>query len=250
MDRVVFVLKNIRRAVRWMLILFFVTSILAVLAYKWLPVKVTPLMLIRCCQQMGRGEKIRLKHHWVDMDKGMVADMPLAVVASEDQRFLTHNGFDFDAISKAWEERQSGKRKRGASTISQQTAKNVFLWPGGGWFRKGLEAYFTMLIELMWDKHRIMEVYLNVMETGDGIYGVDAVAWQNFGRGADKLTRANCALIAATLPNPLKFSSKNPSRYMLKRQTQIMLQMRNLGKLMWEDQCPQTLRSFRRTLKS
>ena len=233
MDRVVFVLKNIRRAVRWMLILFFAGSVLSVLAYKWLPVKVTPLMLIRCCQQMGRGEKIRLKHHWVDMDKGMVADMPLAVVASEDQRFLTHNGFDFDAISKAWEERQSGKRKRGASTISQQTAKNVFLWPGGGWFRKGLEAYFTMLIELMWDKHRIMEVYLNVIETGDGIYGVDAVAWQNFGRGADRLTRANCALIAATLPNPLRYNSKQPSRYMLKRQTQIMRQMRNLGKLEW-----------------
>ena len=233
MDRVVIVLKKIRRAVRWMLILFFVTSILAVFAYKWLPVRITPLMVIRCCQQMGRGEKIRLKHHWVDMDKGMVADMPLAVVASEDQRFLTHNGFDFDAISKAWEERQSGKRKRGASTISQQTAKNVFLWPGGGWFRKGLEAYFTMLIELMWDKHRIMEVYLNVIETGDGIYGVDAVAWQNFGRSADRLTRANCALIAATLPNPLRYSSKNPSRYMLKRQTHIMRQMRNLGKLEW-----------------
>jgi monofunctional biosynthetic peptidoglycan transglycosylase len=185
---------------------------------------------------MGRGEKIRLKHHWVDMDEGMVSDMPLAVVASEDQRFLTHNGFDFNAISKAWDERRSGKRKRGASTISQQTAKNVFLWPGGGWFRKGLEAYFTMLIELMWDKHRIMEVYLNVIENGDGIYGVDAVAWQNFGRSADRLTRANCALIAATLPNPLRFSSKDPSRYMLKRQTDILRQMRNLGKLKWEDQ--------------
>jgi monofunctional biosynthetic peptidoglycan transglycosylase len=185
---------------------------------------------------MGRGEKIRLKHHWVDMDEGMVSDMPLAVVASEDQRFLSHNGFDFNAISQALDERRSGKRKRGASTISQQTAKNVFLWPGGGWFRKGLEAYFTMLIELMWDKHRIMEVYLNVIETGDGIYGVDAVAWQNFGRSADRLTRANCALIAATLPNPLRFSSKDPSRYMLKRQTDILRQMRNLDKLKWEDQ--------------
>jgi monofunctional biosynthetic peptidoglycan transglycosylase len=224
----------VRTFLRWTVGLFFATSILAVLAYKWLPVQVTPLMLIRCCQQMGRGEKIRLKHHWVDMDEGMVSDMPLAVVASEDQRFLTHNGFDFNAISKALDERRSGKRKRGASTISQQTAKNVFLWPGGGWFRKGLEAYFTMLIELMWDKHRIMEVYLNVIETGDGIYGVDAVAWQNFGRGADRLTRANCALIAATLPNPLKYSSKNPSRYMLRRQTQILQQMRNLGKLEWE----------------
>lgn len=228
------ILRRVRLILRWAVCLFFAISFLSVLAYRWVPVKVTPLMLIRCCQQMGSGEKIRLKHHWVEMDKSVAPDMALAVVASEDQRFLTHNGFDFDAISKAWDERQSGKRKRGASTISQQTAKNVFLWPGGGWFRKGLEAYFTMLIELMWDKHRIMEVYLNIIETGDGIYGVDAVAWQNFGRGADRLTRANCALIAATLPNPLKYSSKNPSRYMLRRQTQILLQMRNLGKLEWE----------------
>ena len=225
------ILKRVRLILRWAVCLFFAFSFLSVLAYRWIPVKVTPLMLIRCCQQMGRGEKIRLKNHWVSMDEGMTPDMPLAVVASEDQRFMTHHGFDFDAISKAWDERQGGKRKRGASTISQQTAKNVFLWPGGGWFRKGLEAYFTILIELMWDKHRIMEVYLNVIETGDGIYGVDAVAWQHFGRGADRLTRANCALIAATLPNPLKYSSKEPSRYMLKRQTQIMRQMRNLGRL-------------------
>ena len=224
-------LKRVRLILRWAVCLFFALSFLSVLAYRWIPVKVTPLMLIRCCQQMGRGEKIRLKNHWVSMDERMTPDMALAVVASEAQRFMTHNGFDFDAISKAWDERQTGKRKRGASTISQQTAKNVFLWPGGGWFRKGLETYFTILIELMWDKHRIMEVYLNVIETGDGIYGVDAVAWQHFSRGADRLTRANCALIAATLPNPLKFSSKEPSRYMLKRQTQIMRQMRNLGEL-------------------
>ncbi|MBR6698463.1 MAG: monofunctional biosynthetic peptidoglycan transglycosylase [Bacteroidaceae bacterium] len=233
MEKVVRVLKKVRRTVRWVLFLFFAGSVLSVLAYRWIPVKVTPLMLIRCCQQMRRGEKIRLRHHWVDMEGGMAPDMALAVVASEDQRFLTHRGFDFEAISKAWEERQSGKRRRGASTISQQTAKNVFLWPGGGWFRKGLEAYFTILIELLWDKHRIMEVYLNVIETGDGIYGVDAVAWQHFGRGADRLTRANSALIAATLPNPLRFSSREPSHYMLKRQTQIMREMRNLGKLKW-----------------
>ena len=225
------ILKRLRLILRWAVCLFFALSFLSVLAYRWIPVKVTPLMLIRCCQQMGRGEKIRLKNHWVSMDEGMTPDMALAVVASEDQRFMTHHGFDFDAISKAWDERQSGKRKRGASTISQHTAKNVFLWPGGGWFRKGLETYFTILIELMWDKHRIMEVYLNVIETGDGIYGVDAVAWQYFGRGADRLTRANCALIAATLPNPLKYSTKEPSQYMLKRQTQIMRQMRNLGGL-------------------
>jgi monofunctional biosynthetic peptidoglycan transglycosylase len=165
------------------------------------------------------------------MEDGMPPDLALAVVASEDQRFMTHHGFDFEAISMAWDERVEGKRRRGASTISQQTAKNVFLWPGGGWFRKGLEVYFTILIELVWGKERILEVYLNSIEMGDGIYGADAVAWQHFGREAKRLTRANCALIAATLPNPLKFSSKNPSRYMLKRQTKILREMRNLGSI-------------------
>ena len=122
----------------------------------------------------------------------------------------------------------AGKRRRGGSTISQQTAKNVFLWPTSSWVRKGLEAYFTALIELCWSKQRIMEVYLNSIEMGDGIYGAEAVAQQHFGRPAEKLTRANCALIAATLPNPHKYSSKNPSRYMLKRQTAIMRQMKHI----------------------
>lgn len=227
-------LRTIRKILRWSIGLFFASSLLAVIVYKWVPVPVTPLMLIRCCQQMSKGEKIRLKFHWVKLDEEITPELALAVVASEDQKFLSHNGFDLDAISVAWEERVEGKRKRGASTISQQTAKNVFLWPGGGWFRKGLEAYFTILIELIWDKHRIMEVYLNVIEMGDGIYGADALAWQHFGRSADRLTRANCALIAATLPNPLKYSSKNPSKYMLRRQTQIMQQMKNLGSIKWE----------------
>lgn len=227
-------LRAIRKILRWSIGLFFASSLLAVIVYKWVPVPVTPLMLIRCCQQMSKGEKIRLKFHWVKLDEEITPELALAVVASEDQKFLSHNGFDLDAISLAWEERVEGKRKRGASTISQQTAKNVFLWPGGGWFRKGLEAYFTILIELIWDKHRIMEVYLNVIEMGDGIYGADALAWQHFGRSADRLTRANCALVAATLPNPLKYSSKNPSKYMLRRQTQIMQQMKNLGSIKWE----------------
>lgn len=227
-------LRAIRKVLRWSIGLFFASSLLAVIVYKWVPIPVTPLMLIRCCQQMSKGEKIRLKFHWVKLDEEITPELALAVVASEDQKFLSHNGFDLDAISLAWEERVEGKRKRGASTISQQTAKNVFLWPGGGWFRKGLEAYFTILIELIWDKHRIMEVYLNVIEMGDGIYGADALAWQHFGRSADRLTRANCALIAATLPNPLKYSSKNPSKYMLRRQTQIMQQMKNLGSIKWE----------------
>lgn len=184
-------------------------------------------MAIRCVQQASRGEQVRLKHHWVPLDS-MSIYMPVAVMASEDQRFLTHHGFDFREIENAIAERKNGKRKRGGSTISQQTAKNVFLWPESSWLRKGLETYFTILIELIWDKHRIMEVYLNSIEMGDGIYGTDAVAWQHFGRDAANLTRANCALIAATLPNPLKFSSKSPSSYILKRQTAIMKQMRHI----------------------
>ena len=209
------------------MLLFFGSTILAVLVYKWCPVYVTPLMLIRCAQQVSRGEKIRLKHHWVPLDS-MSIYMPVAVMASEDQRFLDHNGFDFIEINKTLEERRSGKRFRGGSTISQQTAKNVFLWPKASWVRKGLEAYFTVLIEFIWGKERIMEVYLNSIEMGDGIYGAEAVAQQHFGRRAITLTRPNCALIAATLPNPLKFSSKNPSNYMLKRQTAIMTQMRHI----------------------
>ena len=212
---------------RGIVLLFWGSTILAVLIYKWCPVYVTPLMIIRCAQQVKHGETLRLKHLWVPLDS-MSIYMPVAVMASEDQRFLTHNGFDFIEIDKALKERRSGKRHRGGSTISQQTAKNVFLWPKSSWFRKGLEAYFTILIELIWGKERIMEVYLNSIEMGDGIYGAEAVAQQHFGRRAITLTRANCALIAATLPNPLKYSSKNPSSYILKRQTAIMQQMRHI----------------------
>ena len=220
-------LRKIQLLLRWIVLLFFGSTILAVLVYKWCPVYVTPLMIIRCAQQVSRGEQLRLKHHWVPLDS-MSIYMPVAVMASEDQRFLMHNGFDFIEIDKALEDRRTGKRFRGGSTISQQTAKNVFLWPNSSWLRKGLEAYFTILIEHIWGKERIMEVYLNSIEMGDGIYGAEAVAQQHFGRRAITLTRPNCALIAATLPNPLKFSSKEPSAYMLKRQTAIMVQMRHI----------------------
>ena len=221
-------LGKIQKYLRMLLVFFFASTILSVVVLKWCPVYVTPLMFIRAAQQMSRGEKIRMKHHWVPMDTEMSIYMPVAVMASEDQRFLQHHGFDFTEIGKAIGERAAGKRIRGGSTISQQVAKNVFLWPGRSWIRKGLEAYFTVLIELIWGKHRIMEVYLNSVEMGDGIYGADAVAWQHFGRPASQLTRPNCALIAATLPNPLKYSSLQPSRYMLRRQSQIMVQMRHI----------------------
>ena len=220
-------LTKVRRIIRWIVLLFFGSTILSVFAYKWLPVYVTPLMVIRCVQQVRRGETIRLRHHWVPMEE-MSIYMPVAVMASEDQRFLEHRGFDLVEIENAIREQVSGRRKRGGSTISQQTAKNVFLWPGRSWVRKGLEVYFTALIELVWGKHRIMEIYLNSIEMGDGIYGAEAVAQWHFGRSASELTRPNCALVAATLPNPIKFSSKEPSPYMLRRQTAIMKQMRHI----------------------
>lgn len=220
-------LKTIQKWLRWLVIFFFASSIGMVLIYRFLPVYVTPLMLIRCGQQVGRGEQLRLRHHWVPLDE-MSIYMPVAVIASEDQRFMEHKGFDFDAIEKAIDENRKGKRQRGASTITQQTAKNVFLWHGHSWVRKGLEAYFTFLIELFWSKQRIMEVYLNSIEMGDGIYGAEAVAQWHFHCTAAQLTRPQCALIAATLPNPLRFSSKNPSNYMLKRQTWIMRQMKHI----------------------
>lgn len=221
-------LKKIQKIIRWIVLSFLGSTIFFVILYRFVPVPITPLMVIRCAQQVGRGEKIRLKHHWVPM-KEISSQLGIAVIASEDQRFLEHHGFDFKAIEKAIDENKNGKRRRGASTISQQTAKNVFLWPGSSWLRKGLEVYFTALIELCWSKERIMEVYLNSIEMGDGIYGAEAVAQQHFGRSAKKLTATNSALIAATLPNPLKFSSAHPSRYMLKRQSAIMRQMKNVS---------------------
>lgn len=216
---------KIWKAFRWILGGFLATSFLSVILLKFLPIYITPLMVIRCFQQLGDGESVTLHHHWVPLEE-ISPNMPVAVMSSEDTRFLLHHGFDYAAIEKAARQNMKRKKKLGASTISQQTAKNIFLWPGRSWLRKGFEVYFTTLIELMWSKQRIMEVYLNSIEMGNGIYGVDACAEYHFGKKAIELTRADCALIAATLPNPRKFSSKNPSAYMRKRQRQILINMR------------------------
>ena len=219
------ILKKIKKILIWVGVRFFSTTILAVVAYRFIPVYITPLMVIRCFQQVAEGESVPLPHHWVSMDK-LSPHMPVAVMASEDSRFLKHHAFDFNAIENAARNNARGGKVHGASTISQQTAKNVFLWPGRSWTRKGFEAYFTFLIEMMWSKQRIMEVYLNSIEMGDGIYGVDAVAEYHFDKEANDLFRSECALIAATLPNPRKFNSEHPSRYMRKRQRQIEHEMR------------------------
>jgi len=218
-------MKIFTKIIRWAVALFFVSTILAVVAYRFIPIYITPLMLIRCAEQVKEGKSLQLHHHWIPLNE-MSPHMPVAVMASEDGRFLLHHGFDFDAIQKAAAHNRTSQRKHGASTISQQTVKNVFLWPGRSWVRKGLEAYFTTLIELMWSKQRIMEVYLNSIEMGEGIYGVSAVAEYHFNKDASELSRADCALIAATLPNPRRFSSKSPSAYMLKRQSRIQREMR------------------------
>jgi monofunctional biosynthetic peptidoglycan transglycosylase len=186
-------------------------------------------MIRYCFSELYDGKTPNLAHKWVPIEE-ISPHLKKAVIASEDQLFYEHNGFDFDQIEKALEERKQGKRNRGASTISQQTAKNVFTFGTRTWVRKGLEAYYTFLIELFWSKERILEVYLNSIEMGPGIYGAEAVAQEHFGCSADKLRRTDCALIAATLPNPNKFSSKKPSPYMRKRRAQILRQMRLMGK--------------------
>jgi monofunctional biosynthetic peptidoglycan transglycosylase len=216
----------ITKIIRWIVVAFFASTILVVVWYKFVPVWITPLMIIRGVEQVSEGHMPKIHHSWMALDN-MPKEMPVAVMASEDQRFLIHHGFDFDSIQKAIKRnKKAGVKKYGASTISQQTAKNVFLWPGRSWLRKGMEMYFTTLIEFIWGKERIMEVYLNSIEMGEGIYGVKAVAHDNFDKEPEDLTKRDCALIAATLPNPRQFSSKNPSNYMLKRQRQIVGQMK------------------------
>lgn len=162
---------------------------------------------------------------WKDISRSM----PLSVIASEDQRFMTHNGFSWEAMRKAMERNKKGARVRGGSTISQQTAKNVFLWSGRNYVRKGLEAWFTVLIELLWTKERILEVYLNVAEMGKGVFGVEAAAQQCFNRPAVRLSATQAALITATLPSPRRFSCSRPSGYVSSRQQWVLRQMRNVG---------------------
>jgi len=157
--------------------------------------------------------------------------MILAAVAAEDNRFMVHRGFDWESIRQAWEYNRKGKKIRGASTISQQTAKNVFLWPERSWVRKGLEAYFTVLIEFFWTKERILEVYLNVAEMGKGIYGVEAAAREYYGKPASHLTRHEAAMIATTLPAPSKRNPARPSSYMKRYQRRILWNMNNLGEI-------------------
>jgi monofunctional biosynthetic peptidoglycan transglycosylase len=217
---------------KYFLILFFSSSIFFVVLYRFVNPPVTPLMLIRLVQQKINGEPLRLKKEWKSLDE-ISSQLQLAVVASEDNRFIEHSGFDLEAIKKArdYNDNKKGKKIRGASTISQQTAKNVFLWPDRTWIRKGLEVYFTFLIETVWGKKRIMEVYLNVIEMGNGIYGAEAASQKYFNKPAASLTRDQAALITAILPNPRKWNPSRPSAYLLKREQWILWNMANIGKV-------------------
>ena len=210
---------------------FFILSIGSIFLFRFIPIPITPLMLIRCIGQVTEGKEIKLKKDWVSLDK-ISPHLQLAVMASEDQQFIDHFGFDFNAIEKALKNNEKSKHLHGASTISQQTAKNVFLWSGRSWVRKGLEVYFTALIELIWKKQRIMEVYLNVIEMGDGLYGAEATSMEYFKKHAKAISTSEAALIAATLPNPRKWSPAKPSPYLFSRQQWILSQMKNFGTLL------------------
>jgi monofunctional biosynthetic peptidoglycan transglycosylase len=209
---------------------FFVISLAGVIVFRFVPVPITPLMLIRSVQKIAVGESPIFSKTWVSIED-MSPAMPLAVVASEDQQFFEHYGFDFVSIKKAFSTNKKSKRVKGASTISQQTAKNVFLWPARSWVRKGFEVYFTVLIEVFWSKERILEVYLNVIEMGDGVYGAEAAANTFFKSSAKRLSSSQAALIAATLPNPRKYHATKPSGFLRARQAWILRQMNNIERL-------------------
>ncbi|HRV54138.1 MAG TPA: monofunctional biosynthetic peptidoglycan transglycosylase [Mangrovimonas sp.] len=209
---------------------FVVVSIALVVLFRWVPVPATPLMAIRYFEQKKEDKNRVFKHDWVPLEK-ISKNLQLAVICSEDQNFVTHNGFDMKAIEKAMEHNKKGKKVRGASTISQQTAKNVFLWPQRSWFRKGLETYFTFLIELIWPKERIMEVYLNSIEMGNGIYGAEAASQYWFKKSASKLLPSEAAAIAAILPKPLSYKAKPPTSYIQFRIAWILKQMGYYGTL-------------------
>ncbi len=207
---------------------FFVVSIVSVVVYKWVPVPITPLMLIRDVEQLKNDKGVIMEHDWVPLEE-ISPKLQLAVVCSEDQNYLKHFGVDWGAIQKAMKENEKGKRVRGGSTITQQTAKNVFLWQGRSYLRKGLELWFTLLIEVFWSKERIMEVYLNSIEMGNGIYGAEAAAQHWFHKSAKKLSKDEAAAIAAILPNPLRYKANPANGYISERKAWIKQQMNFWG---------------------
>jgi len=218
------------RILKLAVIFFFASSILAFIIFRFINPPVTLLMIERGFERKSAGKEWKIDKQWKSFDE--IADpMKRAAVAAEDQSFLENHGFDFKSIEKAIRKNAHSKKLIGGSTITQQTAKNVFLWPGRSFIRKGFEAYFTVLIEVFWSKKRIMEVYLNVIEMGDGIYGVEAASQAYFNKPASQLTNQQAAAIAVIFPSPLKWSATKPTRYLRHRQYLIMKNMRRLGDL-------------------
>ena len=219
-------LNKLIRLATW----FFALSIFWVLVYKFINPPITFLMVQKGLERKFNGKPWKLDKTWKNFDE-LSYHLKKAALAGEDSRFINHYGFDLVAIEKAYEKNLKGKKIRGGSTITQQTAKNVFLWPGRSYIRKAFEAYFTILIELFWSKQRILEVYLNSIEMGDGIYGAEEASIAYFNKSADSLTKGQAALIIAVLPNPIRWSAGKPTAYVYRRQSLILRNMRNLGKV-------------------
>ncbi len=221
--------RRITRFLLWIALLWFGATLLTVLALRWLDPPTSAFMMRAQIDALAHGDrKYRTRYEWVDYSR-ISPNAAIAVIAAEDQRFAEHVGFDLKSIDESIRQHRHGKRLRGASTISQQVAKNLFLWKNPSFVRKGFEAYFTILIETLWPKQRILEMYLNIAEFGRGTYGVGAASRDYFGKPAAHLTPAEGALLAAVLPNPHRFSVRSPSAYVRQRQNWILWQMRALG---------------------
>jgi len=217
------------------LLLFFIfLTVIPVIVFKFIPPPITPLMFLRALDMKTLGDSVKLNYQWVSIDE-MSPNLYQAAVAAEDDHFMTHHGFDIEALQQAYESNQkSDKKIKGGSTISQQTAKNVFLWPHRDYLRKGLEAWFTVLIEFAWSKERIMEVYLNIVELGDGIYGVEAASQKYFKKHASKLTKYEAASLISVLPNPHIYKVLNPSVHTLQYRNAIAYRMGVMPKVVFK----------------
>lgn len=223
--------QKIYRIFKWLFkfaIIFFISTVLLVFAMRWINPVTSSIMIQRQISGLFSGEFDLINYRWVNYGD-ISRFMPIAIVAAEDQNFPNHFGFDFKQIEKALKENKKGRRVRGASTITQQVAKNLFLWEGKSFIRKGIEAYFTLLIELLWDKERILEMHMNIAEMGEKIFGVGTASIIYFKKPASKLTISQSALLAAVLPNPRKYSVVRPSGYIRGRQNWIIRQINSLG---------------------
>ncbi len=221
-------MKRIRKLVGRVVLAVVILTVVPVFLLRWVSPPTSAFMLQKRVAGFISGHGAPIRYRWVPWET-ISPSMRLAVVAAEDQKFPHHWGFDVQAIEAAAEQNEARRRPRGASTLTQQVAKNLFLWPGPSYLRKGLEAYFTALLELLWPKRRILEVYLNVAEFGEATYGVGAAAEAFFGTSSARLTGHEAALLAAVLPNPRRLRASNPSTYVLERARWIEAQMQQLG---------------------